>query len=73
MLNYLGPTRADTLLSLSDEELKDFLELGFASGGLDAALSGTFDECALLIRRHGFTAFLEVLESAEQELLRPPA
>jgi hypothetical protein len=55
-----------------DEDLKDFLRLGFAYGGLDTALSDTFEECALLIRRYGFTAFLEILESAEQELLRPP-
>ena len=38
------------LLGLTDEELKDFLRLGFAYGGLDTALSDTFDECALLIR-----------------------
>jgi len=61
------------LLALTDEDLKDFLKLGFAFGGLETALADSFDECVLLIRRHGFTAFLEVLESAEQELLRPPA
>jgi len=46
----------DTLLTLSDEDLKAFLKLGFAFGGLAAALSDTFDDCALLIRRYGFTA-----------------
>jgi hypothetical protein len=30
-------------------------------------------EFILLIRRQGFAAFLEVLESAERELSRPPA
>ncbi len=67
------PPMGDTLLSLTDEDHKALLKLGFAFGGLDTALADSFDECALLIRRHGFTAFLEVLESAEQELLRPPA
>lgn len=62
----------DTLLTLSDEDLKDILRLGFAFGGLEAAKLASLDDFAFLIRRHAFAAFLEVLESAEQ-VLRPPA
>ena len=67
------PPVDDTLLSLTDKDLKAFLKLGFAFGCLETALADSFDECVLLIRRHGFAAFLEILESAEQELLHPPA
>ncbi len=52
------PPMADTLLALSDEDLKAFLKPGFAFGGLETALADSFDECVRLIRRHGFTAFL---------------
>jgi hypothetical protein len=61
-----------TLHAMSDEDLKEFLKLGFAFGGLETALADSFDGCVGLIR-HGFTPFQEILESAEQELLRSPA
>jgi hypothetical protein len=65
----------DTLhLDLTDEELKDLLRRGFAYSGHEAAMpEEALDEFALLVRRFGFAALLEVLESAEEKLSRPPA
>lgn len=60
-------------LCLTDEELKELLRRGFAFAGLEPGMSDSLDEFALLVRRFGFSALLEVLETAEQELSRPPA
>lgn len=62
----------DTLhLHLTHEELKDLLRRRFARAGLQPPAFNAIDEIALLIRRHGFAAFLEGLELAVQELSRP--
>jgi hypothetical protein len=53
----------DTLhLHLTHEELKDLLRRRFARAGLEPPIFDAIDEIALLIRRHGFAAFLEDLE-----------
>lgn len=63
----------DTLhLHLTHEELKDLLRRRFARAGLQPPTFDAIDEITLLIRRHGFAAFLEGLELAVQELSRPP-
>jgi hypothetical protein len=54
------------------EELKDLLRRRFARAGLEPPILAAIEEIALLIRRHGFAAFLEGLERAVQELSRPP-
>lgn len=59
-------------LHLTHEELKDLLRRRFARSGLEPPILDAIEEIALMIRRHGFAAFLEGLERAVQELSRPP-
>jgi hypothetical protein len=62
----------DTLhLHLTHEELKDLLRRRFARAGVEPPIFDAIEEIALLIRRHGFAAFLDGLELAVQELSRP--